>query len=487
MTTRQPMQKWFDSAGRTLFLILLFTHILQARKCNVIVMIADGWGYNQILATDYWNGSKAGYENWETAYAMSTFMDQGSYNPAWIWKNFDHVKYGATDSGAAATAMAAGVKTFWGAIGLGPDNEPVENLVERAESLGMATGVITSVPWSHATPACFVAHNSSRNNYSMIAYEMITKSAVDVIMGGGHPHFDENGAAADTSDFHFVGGDSLWNALVAGTEGGDADGDGVADPWTLIQTRKEFRKLGFGKTPKRVIGVARVKETLQEKRSGADKQDLPYTDPFIKRIPTLAEMTRGALNVLDNDPDGFFLMIEGGAVDWANHDNLLGRMIEEMDDFNHAFDTVIHWVETRSRWDETLVIVTGDHETGFLTGPGSEETGEFSPVTDNGPGKLPGFQYHSDNHTNSLIPLYAKGIGSDRFGMQVVDDDSVRGEYIDNTAVAHIVFELLGSRQSVSRGEQIPVPEFRGEGKENSESIKKRGTEPVSEMPTIVK
>jgi alkaline phosphatase len=482
------MQRRYHASGATLFLLVLLAGILQARKYNVILMIADGWGYNQILATDYWNGSKAGYEEWETAYAMSTFNYGENYDGVEAWSNLDYVKLRFTDSAAAATTMSTGVKTNNRYIGLDHECKPVEHIIECAESIGLATGVVTNVEISHATPAGFVAHNRDRGNYTEIAQEMIEKSAVDVIMGAGNPIYDNNGELKTSGfEYKYVGGEELWNALMTGTAGGDADGDGAADPWTLIENMEEFQKLGSGITPGRVIGVARVKETLQEKRSGADKHDLPYADPFIKGIPTLAEMTRGTLNVLDNDPDGFFLMIEGGAIDWANHDNLLGRMIEEMDDFNRAFDVVVHWVQSRSSWNETLVIVTGDHETGFLTGPDSGVPGSFSPLVDNGPGQLPGYQYRSGDHTNSLIPFYAKGRGSDRFITQVVAEDPVRGEYIDNTAIARVVFELLREWQPVSRSGQVVVPESSGALQGGSESMKRTDTKPGSGTPPIGK
>ena len=92
------------------------------------------------------------------------------------------------------------------------------------------------------------------------------------------------------------------------------------------------------------------------------------TPPKIPIVPNLALMTKGALNVLDNDPDGFFLMVEGGAVDWANHANQLGRLIEEQNDFNDAVDVAIEWIKANGGWEKNLLIVTGDHECGYLTG-----------------------------------------------------------------------------------------------------------------------
>ena len=154
--------------------------------------------------------------------------------------------------------------------------------LELAEDLGKATGVITSVQFSHATPAAFVAHNISRNNYAVIAQEMIYDSAIDVIMGAGHPWYDANGLSKKTANtFKYVGGETTWNDLVFGTAEGDADGDGIADAWTLIQSLSEFQSLATGQTPKRVIGIAQVYQTLQQQREGDTDAD-PYVVPFIR-------------------------------------------------------------------------------------------------------------------------------------------------------------------------------------------------------------
>jgi len=434
-----------------LYLPLLFTILLGCMSKSevkyVIIMISDGWGYNQILATDYWNGTTAGYESWEVAYAMTTYSHGGSYDTSKAWSDFNYHKLDYTDSAAASTAMSAGVKTYNGAIGVDSNRRPLEHLIERAELLGMATGVITSVMWAHATPAGFVAHDTSRSNYVQIASEMVYNSAVDVIMGAGHPLYGNDGESVSGSqiDYRYVGGSTTWTDLVAGTAGGDADRDGIDDPWTLIQTSEEFQNLTTGDTPNRVLGTAQVRHTLQYSRSSAppaNDPESPYSVSLISTVPTLEEMTLAALNTLDNDPDGFFLMIEGGAVDWANHDKRLGRMIEEMDDFNKAFDSVVAWVEANSSWEEALVIVTGDHECGYLLGPSSGAPATFNTIIDNGPSVMPGFEYYSNSHTNSLIPLFAKGIGSKRFKTYANNVDPVRGPYIDNINIADVIFPL---------------------------------------------
>jgi len=423
---------------------------------NIVIMISDGCGYRHVEAASLFEHGRPGsqvYERFPVRLGVSTFSNGGSYDSGKAWTDFEYVKGGCTDSAAAATAMACGKKTYNGAIGVGPDKKPLKNVLERAEELGMSTGVVTSVQFAHATPAGFVAHNVNRGNYARIGEEMIQRSAVDVIMGCGHPLFDDNGKPARNPDYRFVGGEETWQALTAGTAGGmvDADHNGALDDtWSMVSTRDEFRALREGPAPKRLIGIPQVRSTLQQRRSGHDdniRDDEPYETPLTQTVPTLAEMTAGALNVLDDDPDGFCLMIEGGAVDWAGHGNQSGRLIEEQSDFNRAVETVVQWVESHSNWHETLLIVTADHETGYLTRRAMSEgqvPWAFEPLLNNGKGKLPGMSWHSGGHTNSLVPLYAKGAGADRLAAAAVGTDRHHGKYVDNTAIAKLVFELLG-------------------------------------------
>jgi len=178
---------------------------------------------------------------------------------------------------------------------------------------------------------------------------MVNLSAADVVMGAGHPWYDASGNLKTTPNtFRYVGDQVTWDALVAGTAGGDADGDGVADPWTLIQTRAEFQSLMSGPTPSASLGQHRFTKPFSkaEWRRFAD----PYVVPRIETVPTLTEMALAALNILDDDPDGLYLMIEGGAVDWGSHSNQSGRMIEEAIEFERTVEAVIDWVQMNSNW-----------------------------------------------------------------------------------------------------------------------------------------
>ena len=416
---------------------------------NVIIFIADGCGFNHIKAADYYlcgDFPCPQYEDFPVQMAMSTYAAGGNYDPDAAWSSFNYVKINPTDSAAAATAMAAGTKSYNAAIGVDSDGKVVLNLVERAEQLGKATGVVTSVPFNHATPAGFVAHNTSRNNYTQIADDMVNESTADVVMGCGHPFYDADGRNRSYPRYKYISS-TVWNGLVNGSAGGDADGDGIADPWMLIETREQFQALAAGPAPKRVFGLVRVYETLQEKRSGNSHAD-PYQVPLVETVPTLEEMTLAALNIIDDDPDGFFLMIEGGAIDWAAHSNESGRLIEEIEDFNNSIEAVVGWMHKNSNWGETLIIITADHETGYLTGPGSGQQPEgavWNDLVNNGLGNLPDMEWNSGSHTNSLVPFFAKGRGANLFKDRIVGHDPVRGQYIDNTSIANVIFSLWSS------------------------------------------
>lgn len=428
---------------------------------NIIFLICDGWSYNTIAATNYYqNGTTNSqqYESFPVKYGMATYpaktggypgalRNSIGYSPRDMWGNFNYAKDDFTESAAAATALATGFKTYNNSIGMDMNYQPLINLVQIAKSKNKSAGVISSVQFSHATPAGFVAHNLTRNNYSQIAFEMLLNSRCDVIMGTGNPDYNDDGAPSHKT-YKYVGDSLVWLGLHAGNSvfypNGvpdtveDVNNDGIRDPWTMIDDRSEFQSLMTGNTPLRVLGVPKVHQTLQQTRSG-DGNAAPYVVPLLSTVPTLVEMTKGALNVLDNNTSGFFLMIEGGAVDWASHANQKGRLIEEQIDFNNSVNAVIDWVNTNSNWNETMVIVTGDHECGYLWGPGSGAPSTFNPIINNGQNNLPGMTFYSGEHTNSLIPVFVKGAGSEMLNLFADDFDSVRGKYIQNTEITQSI------------------------------------------------
>ena len=430
---------------------------------NIIVLISDGAGFNQFDAASlYESGTTYGqvtvdpstgaiehaegtpsqvYQTWPVQVASSHYSANGraSYSTEDAWGGFDWVKTGPTDSAAAATALATGVKTNNGVLGYTPDGKKLLTVGEQAAAVGKATGVVTTVPFNHATPAGFIAHNPNRNDYHGVATEMID-SELNVIIGAGHPNYTDDNRAR-VSNFKWISQPDFERVSQGQT------------PYKFIESKGDFAALADGsKVPDRVFGLLQVAETSQYNRSGlANNTVLPGTDPF-NDIPSLATLAKGALNVLNKDEDGFFLMVEGGAVDWAGHANQTTRVIEEQLDFNAAVEAVDDWVATNSTWDETLVIVTADHETGYLAGPGAGPDAGWTPLTGNA-GELPQVSWHSGDHTNALVPFFAKGTGSELLQARATSWDVVRGAYLDNTDVGKTVFDLLGHADSDEDGE----------------------------------
>jgi alkaline phosphatase len=431
------------------------------RPLNIILMISDGCGYNCFDLASLYQYGRTGeqvYESFPVRLAVSTHSASSvPYDPQKAWASFDFVLSDPTDSAAAATAMATGVKTNDDMVGRSPDGIRLTSIIELAETLGKKTGTVTSVPYCHATPASFLAHAESRYDYEDIARQIIRQSPADVVMGCGHPFFDRSGRPSEEPSFRYVGDRETWEGLIHGDVGADADRDGIPDSWTVIQTGDAFRDLIGGPTPDRVFGIAPIYRTLQQEREG-EEQASPFEVPLVETVPALSEMALAALNVLDDDPDGFFLMIEGGAVDWACEDNQTGRLIEEQISFNRAVEVVVEWIESHSRWEDTLLIVTSDHETGYITGPGSgieppdvDIAKTWKPLVNKGQGIVPGMEWHHDYHTNSLVPLFAKGYGSERFATLADETDPVRGFYCDNTEIGLLMIELLMERSSERR------------------------------------
>jgi alkaline phosphatase len=447
---------------------------------NIIFFIGDGMGYNHVLAAnffEYGHEKAQAYEqdDWtqvgNATYPAVTRKREGEvvfstgYSPRHSWSDASYNSRDYTDSGAGGTALSTGRKTYNSSIGIGVDGDTLTHISQAAKAIGKSIGLVSSVQLSHATPASFAAHNNNRSNYEEIARYMFFNTQLDLIMAIGHPNYDDDGRPSENND-RYVGGQEIWKQLLVNdgriefeSEGQvfrlqDANGDGKPDPWTLIQTREEFLSMASGPTPDRVLGVPKVHSTLQQGRSEGEEEVIPFSQTFNPNVPTLEEMTRAALNVLGQNPKGFFVMIEGGAIDWASHDNHLGRTIEEQIDFNNSVKAAIEWVEKYSSWEETLIIVTADHETGYLTGPDHPENIN-SPVVNNGKGNLPGAKFNFGNHTNTLVPFYAKGPGQELFRLAAGEKDPVRGPYLQNVQVPQTIFLMWGKPEvSVFRQSQ---------------------------------
>ncbi|RUR30684.1 alkaline phosphatase [Vreelandella nanhaiensis] len=443
---------------------------------NVILMITDGAGIETFRAASFYRHGALGHEIYDdfdvqvftathplNTSKKPTMSDKGAitFDPAELWSDeqvegtgyegnlinyegyfagYNYARENFTDSAAAGTALASGNKTYNSAINWSNDDEPLKHIGEYVVESGRALGVVSSVQLSHATPAAFLGHNASRNEYAELGQEIIDSGLATVVFGAGHPYYNGAGEEVESpeeSAFRYVGGQATWERLV----NGETD-------YQLIESRDDFESLAEGSftlNSDKVMGVFQNNETLQFNRPGVTAGNL------IESVPSLPTLTLGALEVLNNNEDGFFLMVEGGAVDWAAHANNLPRIIEEQIDFNEAVEAAVEWVEVNSSWDETMIIVTTDHGNGLLQGADSD-TNAYSPVVSQGAGALPLVRWHSDNHTRELVPLYAQGVGAAFFnsiaerddGLATYAVDDAYQYWVDNTDVFRAAMNAMG-------------------------------------------
>lgn len=311
---------------------------------NIILMIGDGMGFEHVKATGmYLNGSSG-------TLCFETFPQAGETTTT-------NATGAITDSAAAATAIATGEKVDNKvvSVALPGDGGDLQTILEYYRHHGKRTGLVTTTYMTHATPAGFGAHQESRNNLSDIASDYLNGSRPNILFGGG--------------------------------------GNGL--------TVKSLESSGYKVTE--TLAQAQSITTDSPRAAGQfGSTHLPYEyDGGFGNLPHLDEMTEVALDILENSPNGFFLMIEGGRIDHAAHANDLERMIHETISFNDAAQTLVNWAQGRS---DTLVIVTSDHETGGLT-----------VTQNNGKDNYPTVSWSSIDHTAANVPVYATGVNAEQF------------------------------------------------------------------------
>ncbi|MDG1479238.1 MAG: alkaline phosphatase [Myxococcota bacterium] len=345
----------------------------KADKPIVIVMIGDGMGVGQRDTTSL-------YAHGETG---KLFLESLPYRSEVSTASLS----GVTDSAASASAMATGQFTWNGVIGQDREAQEVESLTELARSLGLAVGVVTTAEVTHATPAAFTAHELSRSNGIAIANDQFALLP-DVLLGGGAAHYLPAGEGSQRED----GG--LIKPLEA------AGCSVLYDRDALLADDPTSAGCLFG-----LFATSHLTYMLDR--------------PEDTQEPTLQEMTQAALDRLDQDEDGFFLMIEGARIDMAGHSNELARMIDE----TLAFDATVELVHTwLAEQDNALLIVTADHETGGLELLKPGAIGEYSEVA-----------WRSREHSNAAIALHATGAGA-----EVFDGQSIHHPWIHATVSAHL-------------------------------------------------
>ena len=302
---------------------------------NIILLIGDGMGLAQSYSAFTANKGNL---------AMYMFPVTG------FSKTYSSDNY-ITDSAAGGTAIACGVKTYNGAIGVDPSGKPAKSILEYAEQGGLSTGLVATYEVTNATPASFIAHQAKRSMEADIAADYL-KTDVDVVIGGGRNYFKPHFQTLQDKGYQ------------------------------VKSTLDEIKQVSAGK-----LAAFLAEKHMPSMRDG--------------RGDMLPVATETALRLLSNNRKGFFIMIEGSMIDGECHSNKGEGAIAETNDFDQAVKVALDFA-AKNR--ETLVIVTADHETGGMTLTGGNlQKGEVKT------------SFSTGGHTSVMVPVFAFGPGAKHF------------------------------------------------------------------------
>ena len=301
-------------------ILLLPVSGLAAQAKNIILLIGDGMGPSHFGAAWLYSNRVLGKE-----LRMVELMKAG--RTAYLVN--DTANGIVTESAAAATQIACGVKVPAWVVGMGPDGKtPCKTILELAKDKGMATGLVTTSGITDATPAAFAAHVPHRRDEASVAMQEI-QLGVDVLLGGRKQFFLPEVSAGNRKD----GRNLMDEARAVG--------------YTVVGDKEEFQRAAGGK----LLGLFNMGNMAFEIDRGKTAE------------PSLAEMTAKTLELLAKNPKGLFAMIEGGRIDHAAHHNDAAATIRDTLAFDEAVGVVL---EFQRKNPDTLVIVTADHETGGM-------------------------------------------------------------------------------------------------------------------------
>lgn len=310
------------------YVLMLFAFLQQTdgQARYVFYFIGDGMGVNIVNTTEAYLSAVNGERG-----SVSLLMTQ--FPVASLSTTFS-ADADVTDSAAAGTALATGKKTNNNYVGVDPEAQPIETIAEKAKKAGKKVGIASTVPVNHATPAAFYAHRKSRSMYYEISQDLLR------------------------SGFDFFGGAGLYNR--------DQFYDKTSAPdiyplieqagYTVAKGYEDFRANAAGKSEK----VMLVQKNWEE--AGG----IPYAIDRTSGDLTLRQITEAAIEVLMRDnKKGFFLMLEGGRIDWAAHANDAASVVKEVIDLDEAIKVAFEFYKKHPK--ETLIVITADHDTGGIT------------------------------------------------------------------------------------------------------------------------
>jgi alkaline phosphatase len=417
----------------------------------------------------------------------------------------EYIKNLYPDSANTATTLYTGVKTYSGAIGVDIFEDSVETLAEAVKAEGKSAGVVSSVPFNHATPAAAVSHVNQRDKNHTDSFEqrngedpnfineegvlvdefgheipdndniftqIVTETQPDLVLGAGHA--DTRGG--DERYITYEQLEELRNGVYDYTflERGENAADVLAETAASLDVEAGDNLFGIygargqnGNLPWRTadgdysnVGLGGREDTERILEDGETDEDFIATE--LNYNPTLMDMTSAALDVLGDDEDGFWLSIEGGDIDWSAHDNNLDNMIGTTMDFSDSVGIVMDWIEANGGYEENLLIVTADHDHYFtlnenfpelLRENGAEALTAAEDTADAGHywGSDPDVKYGWETHTARPVPVYYQGAGSDYLDNAVGDGFTAYGEevpgvegFIDQVHIGEAQFNAFG-------------------------------------------
>ncbi|MBD2096114.1 alkaline phosphatase [Trichocoleus sp. FACHB-591] len=401
----------------------------------------------------------------------------------------EYIKYSYPDSANTATTLYTGVKSYNNAVGVDIFEQPLETILATANTLGKSTGLVSSVPIDHATPGAAAANVNRRSKYDdefpgldNILQQELRVYQPTVLLGGGHPLSSVDEAALPEGvepDFTFITESTyqeLSNNPNSNLYGYNFLERGTNAAQTLLETAAEIdpdageRLLGLygargqnGNLPvpsaNGDYGFTGLDQfSLFASTSGDEKDQIPEPDierplapgeteeQFIaterNENPTLSDLTTAALEVLEEDQDGFWLMVEGGDIDWSLHDDNLDNLIGTTLEFDRAVSNVVDWIGDNGGFEENLLIVTADHDhyltlnenfPELLQAKGAEAL-TYEEHTPESAGHYfgsdPDIKYGWGSHTNRPVPVYYQGDGSEVLDSLVGQGYQAYGEQV---------------------------------------------------------
>ena len=307
-----------------LLVIFLVSTVWAQQAKYVFYFIGDGMGVNQVNGTEMYLAEQEGRIGVKPL-LFTTF-------PAGTMATTFSATNSVTDSSAAGTALATGEKTYNGAVSMDDDKNVLSTVAERAKKAGRKVGIATSVSVDHATPAAFYAHQPNRSRYYEIALDL-PKAGFDFYAGSG---FLKPTTTADKKE--------APNVFPIIEEAG----------YTIARGLDEYKEK-----------AADAKKMILIQKEGAEPSCLPYAIDHEEGDLTLPEITESAVSFLSKgNKKGFFLMVEGGKIDWACHSNDPVTVFEEVIDLDNAVRVAYEFYKKHPK--ETLIVVTADHETGGM-------------------------------------------------------------------------------------------------------------------------